>query len=326
LWCWGGSWSGELGTGERLRLAHYLTPQRVALPEPITDVAVGSQHTCALGASGGVFCAGDNLTGQVPGASDQKVLRFRAISIDVRLTSIVAQADETCGITATGAVRCWGGFSIRGAATFAPPSGARYTTVAVGGSHRCAVSDRAQLFCWGSISGSNGSTPSTPTLITTPAPVRVVSAASSDICILDVIGATYCWPPGARRDVTAEQRIADVPIATAISAHGATRCVLSQDGRAWCWGFDLFGALGRGGSYDGNQSTSDLTFPVPQPVSTPHRFVQLTGNGGAFCGLTSLGRAYCWGNNRNGVLGDGVRRRTFASITTAFSPVPVPVR
>ena len=115
-------------------------------------------------------------------------------------------------------------------------------------------------------------------------------------------------------------------MATAIASHLSTSCALASDGRAWCWGFDLFGALGRGGNYNGNQSTSDLTFPVPQPVNTPHRFVTLAGNGGAFCGLTATGRAYCWGNNHTGLLGDGMRRRLFASITTPFAPVPVPVR
>lgn len=326
LWCWGGSWSGELGTGERLRLAHYLTPQRMSLPESISDVAAGTQHTCALGVSGAVFCTGDNLDGQIPGTSDFKVLRFRAVALSVRLTSIDAAGSETCGITSTGAVHCWGGQVLRTGVTFAPPAGARFTALSVAVAHRCALTDQAQLYCWGSLAGSNGTTPALPALMTTPAPIRAVNTGYGDVCAIDVAGLTYCWPPGSRRDVTVDARVAGAPTATAVSAHGATRCALATDGRVWCWGFDLFGALGRGGSYQINQSIPDLTFPVPAPANTAQRFVTLDGNGDSFCALTAVGRAYCWGNNRNGVLGDGVRRKLFAGITTAFSPVPVPVR
>lgn len=326
LWCWGGSWSGELGTGERLRLAHYLSPQRMSLPEPISDVAVGSSHTCALGVSGSVFCTGDNLDGQIPGTSDLKVLRFRSVALAVRLMSIDAAGSETCGVTTTGAVFCWGGYVMRTGLTFAPPAGASFTALSVASPHRCALTDQAQQFCWGSQGGSNGTTPPLPTLIATPAPISAVSTASSDVCVIDVAGAVYCWPPGSRREVTADLRIAGLPPVMAISSQGATRCALSAEGQALCWGFDLHGALGRGGSYNINQSTSDLTFPVPAPVSTTQRFVKLAGGGGAFCGLTTVGRAYCWGNNWNGLLGNGVRRRLFAGITAAFSPVPVAVR
>ena len=162
LWCWGGSWSGELGTGERLRSAYYLTPQRVTLPEPIIDVAVGSQHTCALGSTGTVFCTGDNLEGQVPGTGNEKVLRFRTASIAVRLTSIDAAGGETCGITATGAVHCWGGLFFRTGTTFSATSGRRYSAVSVGVSHRCALTDLSELYCWGNLSGSNGTMPTSP--------------------------------------------------------------------------------------------------------------------------------------------------------------------
>jgi alpha-tubulin suppressor-like RCC1 family protein len=326
LWCWGGSWSGELGTGERLRIAHYLTPQRITLPEPIVDVAVGSVHTCALGASGAVYCSGDNLEGQIPGTSEDKVLRFRSLNLTDRLTSIDSKGGETCGLTTAGEVYCWGGSEFRRGTKFAPPIGTRFATLSVAGQHRCALTNQSQLYCWGSLSGSNGGMSRLPALITTPAAIKTVNASASDVCVVDVAGAVYCWQPGARRDVTAEQRVGGLPIATTVAGQLQTRCVLAADGRAWCQGFDLFGALGRGGEYNANQSSEQLTFPVPQPVSTTQRFVTLVGTGETFCGLTAAGRAYCWGNNRNGLVADGMRRRLLSSITTPFAPLPVPVR
>ena len=47
------------------------------------------------------------------------------------------------------------------------------------------------------------------------------------------------------------------------------------------------------------------------------RFQQLTAGGSHTCGLTEAGRAWCWGRNGFGQLGDG---------STRDSPVPMPVR
>jgi hypothetical protein len=325
VWCWGGSWSGELGTGQRLRAAVFVSPQRITLPEPIVDVAVGTVHTCALGSSGAVYCSGDNLTGQIAGSSEYQVLRFQRVDVPV-LTAIDASGSETCGITTVGAVYCWGGTGVRGGSLYPPPSGERFATVTAGVGHRCALTVQRALYCWGSLNGSNGVTPALPTLIATPAPIRTITAANARNCAVDTAGVSYCWFPGSRRELTAAQRIVDVPSAVLAVVRENAQCVLATDGTVWCSGVDLFGALGRGGSYTGNQSTADLTFSVAQPVLTAERFVSLSGSGSSYCALTAAGRAFCWGNNAGGVLGSGSRRRLFPSISAPFSPVPLAVR
>jgi alpha-tubulin suppressor-like RCC1 family protein len=80
---------------------------------------------------------------------------------------------------------------------------------------------------------------------------------------------------------------------------------LDTSGAAHCWGRNQFGQLGNG-------STSDQN--TPSAVILGLNFVDLAGSYGNFtCGLTGEGKAYCWGYNRYGQLGDG---------STQDSPVP----
>ena len=56
---------------------------------------------------------------------------------------------------------------------------------------------------------------------------------------------------------------------------------------------------------------------VPAPLPTSLRFLSLAGNAsGATCGVATDGKAWCWGANRYGQLGDG-------TLTTQATPTPV---
>ena len=72
---------------------------------------------------------------------------------------------------------------------------------------------------------------------------------------------------------------------------------------------DLFGELGSS-PLTGNFSST------PQAVSGGWRFVALTAGVYHTCGLTSLGAAYCWGDNETSQLGNG---------STGFSTDTTPV-
>jgi alpha-tubulin suppressor-like RCC1 family protein len=97
-----------------------------------------------------------------------------------------------------------------------------------------------------------------------------------------------------------------------ISAGTMHACDLASGGIAWCWG--LNGAEGRIGS-DQLSSTSMSSTPVKVPGNL--RFTQLATFGRHTCGLTSEGKAYCWGYNGWGGLG------TSANISQSFTPVAV---
>jgi alpha-tubulin suppressor-like RCC1 family protein len=74
-------------------------------------------------------------------------------------------------------------------------------------------------------------------------------------------------------------------------------CAVNPFDAAFCWGYNDSGQLGTGG---GNSTT-------PVRVAGGLRFsgVSASGVGSHTCGVTIGNRAYCWGNNVRGQLGDG---------------------
>jgi alpha-tubulin suppressor-like RCC1 family protein len=96
-----------------------------------------------------------------------------------------------------------------------------------------------------------------------------------------------------------------------VSAGAMHACDIASGGIAWCWGLNgREGRIGLPTLADGLQSS--------EPVQVPggHRFVQLSTYGSHTCGLTREGRAYCWGYNGWGHLGNGTS-------TTSSTPVAV---
>ena len=75
-------------------------------------------------------------------------------------------------------------------------------------------------------------------------------------------------------------------------------CGLDVEGKAWCWGGGSSGQLG-----DGNADDHETGTPVS--VVGGHTFTSLTARWYRTCGLDDAGNAWCWGDAKFGVLGDG---------------------
>ena len=83
-----------------------------------------------------------------------------------------------------------------------------------------------------------------------------------------------------------------------ITAGTVHTCGLDVEGKAWCWGGGSSGELG-----DGN--TDDHETGTPVAVAGGHTFTSLTARWYHTCGLDNAGNAWCWGDAKFGVLGDG---------------------
>lgn len=113
------------------------------------------------------------------------------------------------------------------------------------------------------------------------------------------------------RQVSVNQATSLSKIAT-IDNGDMTVCAVGVDGRAWCWGLNDFGQLGTG---DVAQAF------VPRSAAEGHLFQKVSvSTGGAFtCGLTTAGRAYCWGSQEGGRLGDGSTAPSGQHVTTPIA-------
>lgn len=215
--CWGSDNTFQLGGGDSLSL-NSTTPIPVVGEGVYRSVTAGRGHTCAVRAADNLaFCWGDNSLGQLGLGTVGPPIDRPMQTVGPAFVQLSAKGDNTCGLTASGTIYCWGANDAaqtgQAVSTFvATPSaiaGSGYTAVAVGGtvsvpgigrvSHACAL-QATKAVCWGSnyygqlgrgVSVGLGS-------FATPAPVSdnrtysAVSAGSRTSCAVAADGA-YCW-------------------------------------------------------------------------------------------------------------------------------------
>jgi alpha-tubulin suppressor-like RCC1 family protein len=93
----------------------------------------------------------------------------------------------------------------------------------------------------------------------------------------------------------------------AISSGRFNTCAVTEEGALWCWGRNSRGQLGDG-------TTIDRATPVPV-LGLPAAVVEMEFGGQSACARTIDAGVWCWGDNTNGQVGNGV---------TSASPVPIP--
>ena len=110
-------------------------------------------------------------------------------------------------------------------------------------------------------------------------------------------------------EATPELSAAAAPLSFShIVVGGQHTCGIAA-GRAYCWGYGQWGQLGAG--------TSITQAARPTRVSGALQFTQLSTGRDHTCGLALDGRAYCWGENLEGQLGDGSRTNRFTPVAVA---------
>jgi len=257
LRCWGINDRGELGYG--VATQDLPSPQSTNVLTGVQAVGAGYQHTCALLASGGVRCWGNNQHGELGmptgGASGSALLAPATTDLLTGVSAIAVGDEHACGIVAAdGSVRCWGAVSF--------VDGGKLTgvkTIASGGAHSCAVTQTGGLRCWGYNSMGqlgDGTTTDrfssdTPDVLTD---VKAVAAGHQFTCALTAAGGVRCWGNnygGQLGDGTTAARSTppDADVLTGVRAldcgSGYT-CVITTANTVRCWGNNPHGQLGNG--------------------------------------------------------------------------------
>lgn len=151
-------------------------------------------------------------------------------------------------------------------------------------------------------------------------PYSAIAATVNSSCTLRDPGQVYCWgsssmlglPHDAMGGLLAYETLPlphepeGIRFDTLVSNEHAY-CALTA-GRMYCWGWNTRGQFGPG-------ALTQL-YRLPVQVETELRFESITLGTGHACGLDADGRAYCWGLNSAGQLGDG-------SLTSRSTPAPV---
>ena len=93
-----------------------------------------------------------------------------------------------------------------------------------------------------------------------------------------------------------------------ISTGGGHSCGIANDGRAFCWGSNIFGQLG-----DGTRADRSVAVAVRGNL----RFSQISAGLSHTCARSTGGISYCWGENSFGTNGDGTFDQSLVPVRAA---------
>lgn len=306
-------------------------PSPTGLAAPISALAPGVHHTCAL-RGGQVFCWGYNRGGLLGvGEPDlEDILTPRPVQGLDRVVEVVADYDFTCAVDDARAVYCWGDNAdgqlgsgdlvTRGApAKIADLAADR---VYAGFKRACAVAGR-DVRCWGTGpfgDGGNRFRQQVPRAVTGLGRLDELSLGDGHACLLDA-GAVRCWGHNAsgqlgngaggcryeRERCPHSRCLPDQECpqeASPVRAVGLPKIVEVVTAGSFTLARDEAGVVWSAGQQG---VTMDLTADAekyrPRPVAGLPAMVEVDGGSGHFCGRTAAGELWCWGNDAFGQLG-----------------------
>lgn len=160
IWCWGLNASGELGTGDN---ANRYEPEQVGcVDETCFDdwvaVGMGSFHTCGIRASGGMWCWGGGLNGQLGVGPLNEDNSKRPLELaEGGWRAVTGGQSHTCAIREDRSLHCFGrndfgqlgvGDKLRRDVPERVDDHA-YIRLGLGREHSCAIREDRTLWCWG---------------------------------------------------------------------------------------------------------------------------------------------------------------------------------
>lgn len=342
--CWGLNRRGMLGVGEAER-ADILRPSPVLGLPRIVQVAADYDYTCALAEDHSVYCWGANDRGQL-GIGDVDSQPTPARLADLSADRLVVGFERACAGRGR-AVFCWGsgefadGREQRRLLPLEIPALAGAGQLALAGGHGCTLKAGA-VGCWGHNgsgqlgNGEGGCRYEYPPSSHgrrlppreckhEPTPVRPVGLPPIVELALggyfsharDADGRIWRWGQqgvtmdyGENRDKYRPHIMEGLAAMVELDAGENHACARTRAGELWCWGNNSFGQLGHPPAPNGSSEP-----PARVEGLAPVRAVAL----GFYysCALTGEGaevRAWCWGDNSNGQLGDGTTERRAAPV------------
>jgi alpha-tubulin suppressor-like RCC1 family protein len=327
-YCWGYGVYGQVGNGTGDILT--LRPSPVAGGLHFAQLSAGTTHTCGVTTDDRAYCWGENYDGRLGDGTTTYRLTPVAVAGGRHFRQIRAGAFHTCAVTPFDVAFCWGsnGYGRLGDGTATQRltpvrvlGGLSFRRVIAGGLHTCGVTTDDRGYCWGyNDSGQLGD----GTMTWRPTPVAVagglsfrqVIPGSNHTCGVTAEERAYCWgnnENGQLGDGTGSfRRLTPIAVAgarrfTQVIAGYLHTCGVTASNVAFCWGFNFSGQNGDGTTtwsrspvrVAGGLQFIGVSTGVQEPPPLVYDAAQHS------CGVTTDNRAYCWGANLYGQVGDG---------------------
>jgi hypothetical protein len=97
----------------------------------------------------------------------------------------------------------------------------------------------------------------------------------------------------------------------AVSPDGYGACAVATSGKAYCWGENTYAEAG--------VNSTDARITTPTPIASTLNFAQVVTGIFSSCGLTTAGKAYCWGDGRTGSGGWGAFGISYVPVAVSGS-------
>ena len=317
--CWGDNTygffgNGEFGEGTQSGVAH-----EVPGLGPVTQVALGGWHACALKADGTVWCWGTNNNGELGNGE------WADAGVEV-LESVPQMVPGLIDVS----------------------------QIAAGRNHACAVANPAKgLYCWGGNHwgqlGNGKAHPNYPdgeAVESEPqfilfGGVEQLWVHGQQTCYRDAAESVWCFGANNHNQLGSGKMWEDYPEDEAFETtpvlssplQGAQQmdgnlfhgCAIFEGGEVKCWGNSIYGALGNGAVV--GESAVELT---PVTVSLPSPATDIAAGGFGYfdeeteswenwahtCASMEGGGVYCWGMNDYGQCGT-------AAVSASSLPIAV---
>lgn len=328
IYCWGLDYAASYSSEDREWIIND-QPVNVGHLDNPKDIYSSGGSTCALSTSGEAFCWGLNDRGQL----GLEGVTYQPIPTQISLNNIKTMSlgdSHTCAITEDGnfltKLWCWGenkngelgrnpqDLLFSNAPLEVNQLNGEPVDIATGKGHTCAIIQNDGLNsvkCWGDndegqLGIGNTTDVYEPTDVVNPTDAVEITAGDAFTIILTNDGAIKSWGANTegqlgngyffRRQLPINITNELGPLADVVSGENHT-CALTELGRVYCWGGNLYGQLG-----NGNTHYSDLPESV---IGLDSGVVAISAGPYHNCALLNDSKLKCWGYNIAGSLGTG---------------------
>jgi alpha-tubulin suppressor-like RCC1 family protein len=190
----------------------------------------------------------------------------------------------------------------------------------------CGLRSDGTAWCWGkNDAGQIGNGDTTRANVYTPYQLpghwtAITPGARSATCGVRTDGTGWCWGSNdsgqvgngdaSGANVYSPHQLPGTWSTIQNGSYDGTTCGMQTNGTAWCWGTNVYGAVG-----DGNPAEA----AVYTPYQLPDNWISITAGGYTTCGVKVDRSGWCWGFNGQGQVGNG--DTTGANV---YTPHPLP--
>lgn len=273
-YCWGDNTYGQLGDGGN--------DSRIQ-PAPVpggsfSHISASRNTTCGLTISGQAYCWGENFLGMIgDGTWDDRAAPTLVVGNHL-FNQIVVGGQHVCALDLDGRVWCWGGnlsgeLGLGFTGTYQSPIWEPYAAdtpetfvrlTKANGAHQCALEANGDAYCWGSNQNYQLGSPgisladrTRPHLVPGGHKWKEIVAGGAYTCGIDGAGQLWCWGSNLHGelglgDTDTRSALTLVPTSGLTWDHlilgPTTACAVTTTGKLYCWGENVFGAVGDGTS------------------------------------------------------------------------------